>query len=383
MFCGIFPACSEHQHGLEKDSAAFGLFTQQPTTYVSANFGPDGRLWRVSASKQFVFVDVSSDNGKTFSSPITVNPEAQHIKASSENRPSIAVDGNNHIYVVYAAEGVQPATLLISSSIDGGKTFSSPKLLSDKANEAITFQGTLAINRRDQAYVFWHDDRDRTDYKQLGNSVYYTTLNNGDANLPNQKASDVLCECCRLAVDFDTDNQPVVLGRFIYDQGVRDHGLLKISARGWNAWRVTHDDWRIEACPEQGPVLSISDNGDYHMLWLTQGNIRRGLFYANSQDHGLHFSTPMAIGKSDRLPNNPAVIARGKNIAMAWNEFDGEKNQLYAMQSQDGGLTWSSSRLLAESSSTADKPYFMVKQQQNVFLAWTVKKEGFRLFEIK
>lgn len=382
ILCGFLAACSSHQHGVDQQLGSFQLLSEQPNIYISANFGPDGKLWRVLTSKKFVYVDYSLDNGKTFTPPIQINTDSQTIKSSSENRPSIAIDSRNYIYVVYAAEGQKPATLYLSTSLDGGKTFSAPKLLSNKADQSNTFQGTLAVNKLDQPYIFWHDDRDRTHYAQLGNSIYYTNISDGITPSLNQKASDVLCECCRLAVDFDVDNEPVVLGRFIYDQVARDHGLLKINNQVWQSWRVTYDDWRVEACPEQGPALSISDNGDYHIVWLTQGNVRKGLFYSYSNDHGQQFSMPLRVGSYEKLANNPAIISKGKNVTLAWIEFDGESSQLLVMQSQDGGKTWKPSKLIASSKSTADRPFFVLKNHQAIFLAWTTKKDDFRLFEM-
>src|SRR6476619_6528943 len=58
---------------------------------VGAAFGPDGRLWRVVPEKWHVYVDYSTDLGKTFSAPARINPEKQRIKVSGDNRPGIAV----------------------------------------------------------------------------------------------------------------------------------------------------------------------------------------------------------------------------------------------------------------------------------------------------
>lgn len=384
LSAGLVTACAMHEHpNSGNTSSSFGLHGEQTGLFVSAAFAPDGRLWRVSASKQHVFVDFSIDNGKTFSVPVTVSRESQRIKSSIENRPSIAVGASNQIFVIYPAEGRQPAGLFFSVSTDGGQNFANPVPLSDKADEANTLQASIAVSTQGKPYIFWHDDRDRIDYKQVGNSVYYTTVEANDHLAVSQKAADVLCECCRLSIAFDIDNEPVVFGRFVYDGGARDHGLLKADHGSWRSWRVTNDEWRIEACPEQGPVISIANNGDYHLAWLTQGQNRKGLFYAKSSDHGQHFSQPMPIGNLLKLPNHPAVLSQGKHVALAWNEFDGEKTQLLAMQSNDAGQTWSVTKSVEESASAVDRPVFLLKPNSDVFLSWNTKKEGFKLFKFE
>lgn len=378
----ILSACATPPHNHSQDSANFGLYPEQPGYFVSTAYGPDGRLWRVATSKQHVYVDYSSDNGKTFNPPQTINKDSQRIRSSVENRPSIAVDAKNRIFVIYPAEGKQPATVFYSASINGGQQFSTPIPVSDKANEANTLQGTIGISPAGKAYVFWHDDRDRQDYQQVGNSIYYTVANEDASLSASRKASDVLCECCRLAVAFDSDGEPVVLGRFVYPGHQRDHGLLKAEGDVWHSWRVTTDAWRIEACPEQGPALSIADNGSYHIAWLTQGDMRKGLFYAYSADHGQHFSNPMPIGNPGKLASRPALFSQGRQIALAWNEFDGDKSQLLTAQSQDGGKSWSANKLIAEAASASDRPNFLSDSQGTLFLSWNAKNEGFKMFKI-
>lgn len=85
------------QFGCNPSSFTFletGATGQESTTgiVVSTTFGPDGRLWRLTSSKDFVYVDYSTDLGSTFSDPVPVNPSPQRIRSFKEDRPSIAVD---------------------------------------------------------------------------------------------------------------------------------------------------------------------------------------------------------------------------------------------------------------------------------------------------
>ena len=120
-----------------------------------------------------------------------VNKESQIIKVSGENRPGIVVDGLGHIYVIYSAESMQPSTLYFSVSSDNGKSFSTPKPLSDKATEANSFQGRLVLSPTGKAYVFWHDERNRNDWKLPGNTIYYTIFDGQNSqNLVAQKSTE-------------------------------------------------------------------------------------------------------------------------------------------------------------------------------------------------
>lgn len=351
---------------------------------VSATFGPDGRLWRVVPEKKFIYVDYSTDLGKTFSVPVRINKKSQHIKVSRQNRPDISVDHSGRIIVIYTAEIARTTTQLLSISNDSGRSFSVPIILSKKAPEAISFLGRLALSPSGQAYAFWLDERDRTDWRKPGYSIYSIMLGNGNTSaLVNHKVATSLCECCRIAVAFGNDNQPVLFTRFIYPDNIRDHGLIRIPSGGGkpHSWRVTFDQWKIRGCPEHGPAISISREGEYHIAWFTQGNTRQGLFYAYSSDRGLHFSKPLPFGTLENMSGYPDILANGKHIFLTWKEFDGTKTKLLIMQSKNGGKSWLPSRPIAESTVDSDIP-FLLRSTKDVFVSWNTKDEGYRLIPL-
>jgi hypothetical protein len=380
----LVSACSQVNHDhLKAGTSDYSHYPAGGGLFVSTTFGPDGRLWRIVPEKHQVYVDYSTDLGKTFSAPVLVNNEVQKIKVSGENRPGIAVDRTGRVYIIYTAESTQPVTVYFSVSTDNGHSFSTPVPLSDKASEANSFQGHLVLNSAGQAYIFWHDERNRTDWKQPGNAIFYTIINGQNGlNFVAEKLSDTLCDCCRIAAAFDTNSQPIILARFIYPGDIRDHGLIKLQSDNKKPleWRVTFDQWKIEACPDHGPALAIN-NELYHIAWFTQGSARQGLFYANSSDKGQHFSTPFPFGDTGKLPSHPDVMAEGKHIVLTWIEFDGTKSQLLVMQSNDDGKSWLPAKAIAESTSEVDYP-FLLSNNKDTFVSWNSKKEGYRLIPI-
>lgn len=382
----VLAACSHnHQSLLNVGGAA--NYRHYPTgggLFVSAAFDSDGKLWRVVPEKKHVYVDYSTDFGKTFSTPVVINPEAQRIKASGENRPNIVADSAGRIYVTYTAEGVQPAVVYYSVSSDKGQSFSLPVPLSDKASEANSFQGKLVLNAAGQTYAFWHDERNRTDWKQPGNAIYYSLINAQGKPASAEKIADTVCECCRIAAAFDSDVQPVLLLRFVYPGNIRDHGLVKPQAasRELSSWRVTFDQWHIEGCPDHGGALAISDE-KYHIAWFTQGSERSGLFYASSTDNGLHFSKPLPFGNNEKRSGHPDVMAKGKRVVLIWTEFDGNKTQLLLMQSNDSGQTWLPAKAIAETTDEADFPFLLSNNNNaGLFVSWNSKNEGYRLIPV-
>jgi hypothetical protein len=146
--------------------------------------------------------------------------------------------------------------------------------------------------------------------------------------------------------------------------------------------RVSNDDWQISACPHHGPSLSISTGGTYHVTWYTNGKARKGLFYARSQDRGRTFSNPLPVGRADRSPSRPYVLAGPQGTAIAWKEFDGEKTTVNLMTSHDDGMTWSTPTPIAKTTDTSDHP-LLVSDGRRVFLSWMTKADGYRFQPIE
>lgn len=347
---------------------------------VSATFGPGGRLWRVIPTDEYVYVDFSDDRGATFSAPVAVNNEPQRVQARPEDRPEIAVDDGGRVYVTYSADAQQPWTSFFSYSSDGGEHFTPPIAISDHAAQAKHYQSTMLVQGSGRVHLFWNDERGATSYG--GASLYHAATDNpADRPPTNQKIKDAMCECCRLAAALNRDGMPVVFARFLLPGNIRDHGIVDLTSKTPRHWRVTDDDWLIEACPEHGPALAIAENGRYHVTWFTQGRRRQGLFYAYSDDRGQRFSTPMAFGDNAAMSGHADVIAAAGRVVVAWQEFDGEKISIQVMTSNDSGAGFSPPKTLAQSGSAADYP-FLLNDGQRIFLSWNARDQGYRLIPI-
>jgi hypothetical protein len=191
-------------------------------------------------------------------------------------------------------------------------------------------------------------------------------------------------ESFRIAVSFASLGRPAVLFRNIFPRSVRDHAIVTFRdpATPGEIYRVSHDDWKTESCPHQGPSLAISPRGTYHAVWFTGGGVRKGLFYARSTDGGQTFSEPMAVGRPDRNASRPYVLASASGTAIVWKEFDGEKTTVKLMTSGDDGITWSQPKVIAATTDASDHP-LLVSHGREAFLSWMTKADGYRIVPIE
>lgn len=354
---------------------------------VSANFSADGRLWRLTPTQHYIYIDHSDDNGKTYNSPIKINSHKQKISVWPENPAAIEISSSGRINILYYADEQQKSTSFFSYSDDNGQSFSKPRLISDQADTAMHYMDKMLIDKHDNTYLFWHDTRHEKHNATLGDgvlSLYYSKKNASDkSKFSNQFLSNGICSCCRTATAFDATNKPVILARMVFNKGIRDHALISMNnADSWNKpQRVTHDNWNIEACPEHGPALAIDKQNRTHLTWFTLGDTRQGIFYAQTDDFGKQLTAPMTLGNPDRLPSHPDVITLAQRVMIVWKEFDGEQTSLHLMESSDRGQSWRKIPMTLNSKSKNSHPK-LIANKTDIFLSWTSKNKGHQIIKL-
>jgi hypothetical protein len=358
---------------------------KKPALSPSAAFDAEGTLWLAEVKDGFLLVSRSNDKGKSLVAPVEVNRVAEHIAADGENRPKIVIGKNGAVYVSYTASLDKPFTgnVRFSRSLDGGKHFSEPVTVNDNRDVITHRFEALGVNDRGQVYLAWLDKRDAakqgSSYK--GAAVYAAVSDDGGATFrPNLKLADHSCECCRVAMAMDRDGVPVVFWRHIFGNNVRDHALLRLDGKS-EAERVSYDNWETDSCPHHGPSISIGADGAYHLVWFDNAPAKHGLFYARREAQGGKFSTPLAFGDLDAQPAHPFVLAANGHVTIVWKEFDGERSEIYAIDSTDNGASWSARRKLAATAGGSDHP-LLIANQIRTYLFWNTVREGLQVIPV-
>ena len=368
-----------HQHGMGDKSLCPDPATPpslQCATAVSASFDPQGKLWLAWVDRQHVYVQTSVDKGQHISTPVQVNSEAENIAEHGEYRPKIQADGQGHVYLTWTQnlEKRYAGHIRFSRSSDGGESFSPPVTVNDNLDQiGHRFDG-LALGEHGEIFIAWLDARDKeqakTEHRQFeGASLYYTWSDNaGQSFYPNKLAAPHSCECCRLAIEIEQGNLPVILWRQVFEGGIRDHALLKFSdwSTPGSVMRASNENWKIDACPHHGPALSVAAEV-YHAAWFSAAPQNSGLFYGNSRDRGQTFSPPIKFGGQGA--GHPSVLALGQQVALLWSEYDGEHNLLKLMRSSDQGQNWSAPQTFGSSSGSADYG-FLLSDGERLYVSW-------------
>ena len=369
-------------------SAASNQTTKQkpakPTLAVGVTIDGDGRLWLARVENQRLLVSHSNDGGVSFSSAVVVTPVPEEISTDGENRPKIAVarDGTVLLSWTQVLPQRHSGNIRFSRSTDSGKTFSSPITLNDDGRITGHRFDALTIDGSGRVVVAWLDARDRDAARERGEKFSGTSIyiaqssNNGASFSANQRFQQHTCECCRIAITW-TNEGPVALWRNIFGANTRDFAIANIDQGGVR--RITDDDWQIDACPHNGGGIAANGQGLLHLTWFTNGSKRQGLFYKYID--GDRESQPLAIGNPANQASHATVAAMGDTVVLTWREFNGQLYLVQMMRSNDGGNSWGEPQRLMETNGAADYPIPLISNKQ-VLVVWNTATEGLRVLPL-
>ena len=297
----------------------------------------------------------------------------------STNHPAIYVSWTRKTSPRFTGE------IRFSRSTDGGKTFSAPRTVNDDGLLAGHRFDSLFQTESGLLYLTWIDKRDlkaNTDagepYK--GAAIYYAvSKDRGKTFSPNHRVANHSCECCRIAVAPRGPDNIAIFWRHIFGANTRDHAVAELTPGGAIALlaRASHDEWRIDACPHHGPTMAQSafSDDDYHLGWFSNGEAHQGIYYgrfsfADARTHDVIRIEGMAGA------GHPFLETYDGTVYLLWKGFDGNKSSLRLMRSHDDGASWSAPETLVATSQASDHP-LIVKSGQGLHLSWHTDEFGY------
>lgn len=330
-----------------------------PALAIGAAVAPDGALWiaGVDAGGR-LFVQSTRDDGANWSAPRRLDTAGDVVAAEGESRPSLAFGPRGQVALTYTQPLSKPYTgnIRLLRSSDDGKTFSAPVTVHDDRQEITHRFASLRYEPKGDLVIVWVDKRDVSkgaDY--AGAAIYGKVFGANGKPAQDLKLADHSCECCRIALAETPRTGVVALWRHVFAGNERDHAFAPLSALGSGAapTRTTNDRWVLAACPHHGPGLTPAADRGFHAVWYDLVGKESGARYGRLDDAG-HL-----LGAARPLPDPGAehadVAAAGRRVAVVWRSFDGERTRLRAWVSEDDGAHFAQ-RDLAATASDNDHP---------------------------
>ena len=277
----------------------------------------------------------------------------------------------------------------LSYSIDDGKTWS-PSFLPhhDGTPTEHGFASLLPIG--DGFGLVWLDGRNMLappkpgeggkggEHAEHGGGAMSVRFARFDRNFKQVEESLVdakVCECCPTAAAVTAEGV-IAAYRNRSDEEIRDNYVARLVNGKWTTPQaVFSDNWKIAACPVNGPSLSASGTL-VAMSWFTAKNDQGQVYAAFSQDAGKTFSSPIRVDDGGTLGRVDLELLPDGSALATWIEFADQRAQFRARRIERNG-TRSAPVTIAgiAGSRSSGYPRAAVANGEVVF-AWTESTEG-------
>jgi hypothetical protein len=375
---------------------------KQAVAWVSApNGGSDGRL----------YVSVAG------AAPTEIRDTLGPIEVHGESPPKLAYAPNGSLIAVYIVGKEIPgqrfplSALRVVTSSDDGKTWTAPVTVTDGDVFGSHSFHALHAAADGSLYVAWLGKPDGPDSsvapaKNVAKvkSVAAKSADHDMANMPGMSGMGGMhsasaswitrstdggktwsprvrvdmgeaCPCCRTGLATSKDGTLYMSWRHVFPGNIRDIVVARSNDHG-ATWkepvRVHTDDWKFDACPHAGPAIATDDNGTLHVTWWTGKEGSAGVYYAQSTDGGKTFSPaiPLGVAQYSRPAHVQMSLASNNRVVVTWDDGTKEVPQVVVRVSHDGGAHFSDPSVLSSAQRAATFPVIGIAGD-SLSIAWS------------
>lgn len=130
-----------------------------------------------------------------------------------------------------------------------------------------------------------------------------------------------VCECCPTAAAVTADGV-ITAYRDRSDAEIRDNYVARLINGAWVAKPVFNDNWKIAACPVNGPALAANGRS-VAMTWFTAKGDEGQAYLAFSDDAGATFGKPIRVDDGGSLGRVDVELLPDGAALATWIEFAG------------------------------------------------------------
>jgi hypothetical protein len=290
---------------------------------------------KVDAEQLQVFLTSSDDQGKLFSTPRVVAKSAIH-RVSAQMRgkaisrelrilPRLVASGNTLVLGwVEAVANNTAVTYFVSTSSDGGKTFSDPIVASHDPAARPTFT-SLALGPSGEIATSWLDNRHgvqlpaaavrSTDKSEFGtDSIAYVS-----------EGGKGVCPCCPTDIAIAADGTMYLAFRNQKD-GFRDMWISRLKP-GQSEFDppkpVVSPRWTFDGCPHDAPSLAVTAD-QLQIAWMDASSGQPRVHLAHGSLEAEQFEIREVDLASKYSQGHPSLaIDDQQTIHLVWDEGHG------------------------------------------------------------
>ena len=180
---------------------------------------------------------------------------------------------------------------------------------------------------------------------------------------------DRVCECCPLATAVTADG-PIVVYRNRTADEIRDIYISRMVGGKWTEPRAVHNDnWRIAACPVNGPALSANGR-DVAIAWFTAVGNEGHVYAAFSSDAGATFGPPVRIDDVGAVGRVDVELLADGSAAVTWIEFAEQRSSFRIRRAERGGTRSASLAVSGIAAGRSSGYPRMARRGNELIFAW-------------
>lgn len=236
------------------------------------------------------------------------------VPTSSADFPQIVINGDGRAFAVWT-DGRGGAA--VSESADRGATWSAPAPWSGGGQTVEKFSFVRLSDGR--VLAAWLDGRAR----QTGGTAQQLFARILGAKTDDALVDPSVCDCCPTTLAAFPDGGAILAYRGRTAEEVRDIRISRFHRGSWSEPRpLNNDDWRVAACPINGPRLA-TDGGRVAAAWFTAADNDPRVLASFSPDAGGRFLMPLRVDKGRPAGRVDTLILNDGAMLVAWVENDG------------------------------------------------------------
>lgn len=316
-------------------------------------------------------------NGQ-WSAPRTI-VERNDLFVNWADFPSIVEDAKGTLFAHWlqkSGKGTYAYDVQMAASTDGGTTWGKPFLLNRDGKEAEHGFVTLAALPAGGVGATWLDGRKMTGGGHGGHEaggdmgIRYATVSADGTLAEDVELDDRTCECCTTGMTMASTG-PVIVYRDRSPDEVRDIAYVTKTANGWTKpARVNADDWKINACPVNGPQADAIGKRVV-TAWFTAAQEKGRAYVAFSDDGGVTFAKPVQIDDGKPIGRLDVILLDEETALVTWLEQTGAGGEIRTRRVRRNGSPEPAIKIADSSTARAAGFARTAKLGSDVYVTWT------------